>query len=241
VLARATNRGRGTPTPLAEEVVRAVDAAAEREGGRVRLITDAGDLAAAAQILGASDRIRFLTPHLHQEMIAELRWPGDSDPDAGIDVRSLGLDDGGMVMIELLRRPEVMAHLADWNAGDALGDDMRGRVTSSSALAVVTIAGSTLRDYAAGGSAAESVWVHAQRSGLAVQPISPVWLYAHDTADLHKLSSRFADQLSQLQREFVDLAGLGQGETIALILRLANAGPAAVRSRRSTGRVHVRN
>ncbi|MUL49972.1 Rv1355c family protein [Mycobacterium sp. CBMA293] len=241
VLARETNRGKGTRTPLADDVIGALTAAAEREGGHLRLVTADSDIAAAAQILGASDRIRFLTSHLHQEMIAELRWPGDPDPDAGIDVNSLGLDDGGLVMLQLLRRPDVMAQLAEWNAGDALGDDMRARVTASSALAVVTTSGSTLRDYAAGGSAAEAVWVHAQQLGLAVQPISPVWLYAHDHSDLTKLSGRFADELARLQSKFVELAGVPRGESIALILRLTAAGPAAVRSRRSAARVRVRD
>lgn len=241
VLVRQTNRGKGTRAPLADQVVGAVTVAAEREGGQLRLITDSSDIATAAAILGASDRFRFLTPHLHQEMIAELRWPGDPDPDAGIDVRSLGFDDGGLVMLELLRRPEVMGELADWDAGEALGDDMRARVTGSSALAVVTISGGALRDYATGGSATQSVWVHAQRLGLAVQPMSPVWLYARDWADLDKLSSRFADQLGRLQRDFIELVGLVPGETIALILRLADAGPAALRSRRSTDRVLVRD
>ncbi len=239
VLARQTNRGTGTPTPLTDDLVGALTAAADREGGHLRLITDAGDLASAAEILGASDRIRFLTPHLHQEMIAELRWPGDPDPDAGIDVHSLGFDDGGLVMLDLLRRPEVMAQLADWNAGDALADDMRSRVTGSSALAVVTVTGGSLRDYAVGGSAAESVWVHAQLRGLAVQPISPVWLFAHDAADLEKLSGRFADELCRLQREFIDLAGVGADESIALILRLSTAPSPAVTSRRSVTRVRL--
>jgi len=241
VLARETNRDKGTPTPLTDEVAGALSAAAEREGGRLRLITAPGQIAAAAEILGASDRIRFLTPHLHQEMIAELRWPGDPDPDAGIDVHSLGLGDGGLVMLELLRRPEVMAQLADWNAGEALGDDMRGRVHASSALAIVTVTGGALRDYAAGGSAAEAVWVHAQQHGLAVQPISPVWLFAHDTADLTKLSARFAGELGILQRQFVDLAGIDADERIALILRLTVAAPPAVTSRRSDERVVLRD
>lgn len=241
VLARETNRDKGTPTPLADEVAGALSAAAECEGGRLRLITAPGEIAAAAEILGASDRIRFLTPHLHQEMIAELRWPGDPDPDAGIDVHSLGLGDGGLVMLELLRRPEVMAQLADWNAGEALGDDMRGRVHASSALAIVTVTGGALRDYAAGGSAAEAVWVHAQQRGLAVQPISPVWLFAHDTADLTKLSARFAGELGILQRQFVDLAGIDADERIALILRLTVAAPPAVTSRRSDERVVLRD
>lgn len=240
VLRRETNRDKGTATPLTESVAAALTAAAEREGGHMRLIAASGDMASAAAILGASDRIRFLTPHLHQEMVAELRWPGDPEPDTGIDVHSLGFDDGGLVMLDLLRRPEVMAQLADWNAGEALGDDMRSRITASSALAVVTTTGSTLRDYATGGSAAESVWVHAQQLGLAVQPISPVWLYAHDVADLEKLSTRFADQLGRLQREFIELTRVGGDESIALILRLTAAAPAAVTSRRSADRIRLR-
>ncbi|MHA7663743.1 Rv1355c family protein [Mycolicibacterium sp. HS_4_1] len=239
VLRRETNRGKGTATPLTGNVAAALTAAAEREGGHIRLITASGDMASAAAILGASDRIRFLTPHLHQEMIAELRWPGDPDPDTGIDVHSLGFDDGGLVMLDLLRRREVMAQLADWNAGEALGDDMRSRITASSALAVVTTTGGTLRDYATGGSAAESVWVHAQQLGLAVQPISPVWLYAHDIADLEKLSARFADQLGQLQREFIELSRIGADESIALILRLAAAAPPVITSRRSADRIRL--
>lgn len=239
VLQRETNRGKGTPLPLADDIVRELTAAAGREGGHLRLITASGELASAAEILGASDRIRFLTPHLHQEMTAELRWPGDPDPDAGIDVHSLGFDDGGLVMLELLRRPEVMAQLADWNAGEALGDDMRSRVNGSSALAVVTITGGTLRDYATGGSAAEAVWVHAQQRGLAVQPLSPIWLFAHDSADLEKLSGKFAGELGKLQREFMDLAKVGVGEWIALVLRLTTAASTAVTSRRSVTRVQI--
>ena len=137
------------------------------------------------------------------------------------------------------RRPEVMAQLADWNAGDALGDDMRDRVRASSALAVITVTGGTLRDYAAGGSAVEAVWVHAQQHGLAVQPVSPVWLFAQDTTDLTKLSARFADELGRLQREFIDLAGAGADERIALILRLTTAAPSAVTSRRSADRIRL--
>lgn len=239
VLARETNRGKGTAAPLSDAVAGALTAVAEREGGHLRLIAAPDEIDSAAQILGTSDRIRFLTPHLHQEMIAELRWPGDPDPDAGIDVHSLGLDDGGLILLELLRRPEVMAQLADWNAGDALGDDMRDRVRASSALAVITVTGGTLRDYAAGGSAVEAVWVHAQQHGLAVQPVSPVWLFAQDTTDLTKLSARFADELGRLQREFIDLAGAGADERIALILRLTTAAPSAVTSRRSADRIRL--
>ena len=46
-----------------------------------------------------------------------------------------------------------MANLAQWNAGTALGDDTYGRVTASAAIAVMTVRGQRLTDYARGGSA----------------------------------------------------------------------------------------
>ena len=53
-------------------------------------------------------------------------------------------------LLDILRRPEVMALLAEWNAGAVLGADTRARVAASSALAVVSVPGLTLTDYAWG-------------------------------------------------------------------------------------------
>ena len=92
----------------------------------------------------AADRIRYLTPQLHAEMVSELRWPGDPCPDTGIDVLSLELDPGDLAVLDILKRPDVMAYLAQWNAGAALGEDTRRRVLASSALAVISVAGRNL-------------------------------------------------------------------------------------------------
>lgn len=237
MLARESNRHYGTPKPLDGATITQLIDAAEQHGARLRLITQRDDIAQAATILAAADRVRFLTPHLHQEMISELRWPGDPDPDTGIDVRSLEFDPGEMAVLDVLRRPDVMEQLAEWDAGSALGDDMRDRVLASSALAVVTITGSDLRAYAAGGSAVEAVWISAQQQGFGVQPVSPVFLYAHNAAELEELSAPFAAELGELQGKFSALTGLQPGESIALVLRLTVAPPASLPSRRSITRV----
>lgn len=240
MLARATNRHHGTPEPLHDAAIESLTAAAAREGARLHLLTDRDDLARAAAILAAADRIRYLTPHLHKEMISELRWPGDPDPDTGIDVHTLELDAGDLALLEVLRRPDVMARLAEWNAGSALGDDMRDRVVTSSALAVITVAGNGLRDYARGGSAVEAVWILAQREGLSVQPLSPVFLHAQTRSDLNEMSAAFADELRRQQSDFERLTATHPEESIVLILRFTAAPPASVSSRRSLSRVHLR-
>lgn len=239
MLERSTNRHHGTPEPIDATTIEALAAAAEREGARLRMITARDDIARAATILAASDRTRYLTPHLHREMISELRWPGDADPDTGIEVRSLELDAGDLELLEVLRRPDVMAHLARWDAGSALGEETRDRIMASSALAVVSVPGGSLRDYATGGSAVELVWIIAQQHGLAVQPVSPVFLYAHTRADFDELSPQFADQLTQLQRDFRGLIDMPPGEFIVLVLRFTAGPPASVPSRRNLDRARV--
>jgi molybdopterin/thiamine biosynthesis adenylyltransferase len=237
MLARATNRHHGTAQPLRGETVELLTAAAAREGARLQLLAEKDELSAAATILAAADRIRYLTPRLHTEMISELRWPGDPDPDTGIDVHTLELDAGDLALLGVLRRPEVMARLAEWDAGSALGDDMRDRVLTSSALAVVTVTGHGLRDYARGGSAVEAVWILAQREGLSVQPLSPVFLHAQTPSDLQEMSGAFADELRQQQSDFARLAATRPEESVVLMLRFTAAQPASVASRRSLSRV----
>ncbi len=125
-----------------------------------------------------------------------------------------------------------MALLAEWDRGDALADDTRDRVASSSALAVVTVPGSSREDFVRGGAAVEAVWVAAEAHGLAVHPVSPVFLFAVTPDDLRTLSERFAGELAALQASFRAAVGLGESDVVALVLRLSHTDAAPVRSRR---------
>ncbi|ULE33313.1 Rv1355c family protein [Mycobacterium sp. IDR2000157661] len=238
MMRRETNRRRGERTPLRPGIVEALEAAAVAEDARLRIISTTDELDSAAEILAAADRIRYLTPRLHAEMFAELRWPSEHSLEAGIDVRSLELPQADMVMLDILKRYEVMEHLAAWDGGTALGEDTDGRVRESTAVGVISVLGRGLPDYARGGAAVESVWIHAQKHGVAVQPVSPPFLYAADGDDLHRLSPRFADRLGDLQYNFRTLVGLGPTETLVLVLRFGYAPPPSVLSRR---RAHIRH
>ncbi|OBF29891.1 hypothetical protein A5724_02200 [Mycobacterium sp. ACS1612] len=232
MLSRETNRHRGDRVVIADSTAEALGTAARNEGARLEILSQTADLERAATLLAAADRIRYLTPRLHAEMFAELRMPGDPSPESGIDVRSLELDPADLVMLDILRRPDVMANLAAWNAGFALGDDTYQRVRECAALAVVSVAGRSLTDYARGGSAVESVWIAAQHHDLAVQPVSPPFLYAHDEEDLRVLSPAFAGELRDLQYNFRKLANTAADESQVLVLRLSRAPRPSVASRR---------
>lgn len=232
MLERETNRRRGVPQVIEPDMQAALKATAAGEGARLRLLTTAGELQEVGEIFAAADRIRYLTPELHREMFAELRWPGDEPADCGIDVASLELEPADLAVLDILRRPEVMGHLEEWNAGAALGNPVREQICSGSALAVVTVQGDTLLDFARGGAAVEATWIAAQQRGFAVQPISPVFLHAITDHELLGMSARFAPELLRLRGEFRQLCAAESDESLVLVLKLSHAGPPSVSSRR---------
>lgn len=234
MLRRETNRVRGTGTPLPAHVVDQLTESARREGAQLRVVVSRAEIDEIADIFASADRIRYLTSRLHEEMVSELRWPGDADPDTGIDVTSLELGARGDLALEIVRRPDVMAELSEWDAGAILGDDTAAGLRASSAVAVVSVQGRDLADYARGGSAVEATWITAQELGLAVQPISPPFIYATNDEELQDVSPKHAKDLAALQARFRKVVN-GDGdldESLILVLRLSVAGPATVRSRR---------
>jgi molybdopterin/thiamine biosynthesis adenylyltransferase len=231
---RETNRVRGTGAPLPSHVVEQLVESARAEGARLRVVESRAEIDEIAEVFAAADRIRYLTSRLHEEMVSELRWPGDADPDTGIDVSSLELGPRGDVALEIVRRPDVMAELSEWDAGAVLGDDTAAGLRASSAVAVVFVRGRGLVDFARGGSAVEATWITAQELGLAVQPISPPFLYATNDEELQVVSPRHAEDLAVLQARFRTLVDADDEaeESLVLVLRLSIAGSATVRSRR---------
>lgn len=147
-------------------------------------------------------------------------------------MRSLELSPADFATLDILRRTEVMALLASWGVGSRLGSDTRDRIVNSSSLAVIIGSDPSLTGYAHGGAAAESGLVDRSTPRPGGPTCLPVFLYAHDDADLHGLSPEFAGQLAELQDRFRHLTSVADGETQILALRLVTAPPASVRSRR---------
>ncbi|MBB5786801.1 Rv1355c family protein [Jiangella mangrovi] len=240
MLRRVSNRHFHDPAPLPAGTAAVLGAAAAAEGAEVHLVTDRDRLHELAELLGESDRLRYLTEHLHREMMRELRWPGIDALDWGIDVRSLELDRSDLAKLSVARRSDVMALLAEQDLGRALGESTRDRIDAASGLAVVSIGAGAPADYVRGGQAVERVWIEAERLGLAVHPMSPVFIYAVDDADHEELSPRYADRLRRLRHDFGAIAGLGQ-RYVALVMRIGYAPSVSVRSRRLSADRTVRD
>lgn len=225
MLERSTNRSFGDRSALTA-VQQEELAGAATDGTTITLVTDPEALSAYATIAGAGERIRYLTPALHQEMMAELRWPDGElgvDPGTGIDLGSLALLPQQAPLMVLLRRPDVMKHLDAWDAGTVLGADAQGRVLTGSGLAIVTQRGTAGSDYVRGGVAAQALWIRAHALGLAVHPMTPIFLYANDSDELAAVAPERADEVRSLAAQFDELVGLEDGWAVTTVFRLSRA------------------
>ena len=233
VLERCTNRRAGARRPLTSGVVADLHQQVAAEGATLRLIGSDDGLEDYAELLAESDRLRHLSPVLHREMVGELRWPGRDPIETGIDVRTLELDAADLAKLEVARRADVMADLASWDGGRALGTVTRDRVRASSALALVTVPAAHPHGYVAGGMAVQRLWLAAGAAGLAVQPVSPLSVFAVDDDDFATLvPAPYVLRLQALAQRLRTLAGLADGEALALVLRLAHVGRPSARSLR---------
>ena len=232
LLTRSTNRNLGVPSAISPTTMSLLREEAQRGGARIHVVEDRATIEHCAELLAESDRIRHLSPRLHHEMMSELRWSGEP-LETGIDIRTLELDATDLSKLSVARRADVMERLASWSAGAALGEATRDRARSSSAFVVVTIDGTDPASYVRGGAAVERVWLAAERAGLAIQPASPVFIYAVEPADYASLvPPQFVEHLENISFAFRDLIGVPQRETIALVLRMSHAPFPTARSMR---------
>lgn len=236
MLNRVTHRGAPDTDPTSTNLTDLTDLAAclSTETHRIHLIEDRDTIDRLAETISATDRIRFLTDHLHREMIAELRWPDSNDLDTGIEVTSLGTPAAELAVLELLRRPDVMTHLNQWNTGQALRSETTSRLTSSNAIAVVTQTGTSAGDYIRGGALAEEFWIHTQSLGYSVHPMTPLPLYATAEHQLRHLSTDRIDELMTLWNELKTLTATTANNPATLILRIFRTTTPAPTSRRRT-------
>ncbi len=228
---RVANRRMGRPSPIDEATVAMLSRGVEREGARLRFVTERDRIEQCALLLAECDRLRFLIPAVHEEMLGEIRWPGRDSLEEGMDVRTLEMDPAGLGTFDLLKRPDVMGHLADWRGGQALGMRTRVMVGSSSGLAVVTVPRADPTWYVRGGAAMERFWLITESQGLAVQPVAPLFIYATDDNDLLGLGGeRHLDEMHRLSERFSELLDLEEGETLVMVMRVLHAAPPTVRS-----------
>jgi len=240
---RSTNRRMGTPSPLEPQVIDAFTRAVEQEGATLHVAASRERLVDLAAQIGDADRLRFLIPSVHRDMMGELRWPGVHDLSDGLDVRTLEMDPATLGFMQILQRRDVLDELDAVKAGKVLGLRTQGSILSSSGLCVVTVRRSEPEWFVRAGAAVERLWLLGERLGIAMQPVSPLYLFALDDEDLITLGGeRRLNELSAHRDRFRASWQLDDGETMAMVFRLFHAPAPSVHSiRRSLGDVLTRS
>ena len=220
---RETDRNDGDGSSLGEEAQRALAEEAARHGVVLSFVQGSG-LAALADVLGPSDRIRFLNPELNANLVDELRWtPEEAEKTRdGIDIRTLALDPAGMAALQLLARGDVVAALRQNGLGSGLSRIGRRAVTSSSAAVLFSVSELTREQGCRAGRALQRVWLEATRLGLGVQPIgTALFMYRMlDTPVGGVFHPDEAETLRQAIEQIRALFGIGSTDEAVFLCRV---------------------
>lgn len=246
---RVTNRKLGPRAPMPDDEIAALHAVAAGTGADLRLLTREVELAELGEILGQGDKLRFLSPVMHREMMAEMRWtPAETERTRdGLDVATLELGAVDAAAMKLLRKWSIMDTLGKVGGGHGLAQPSKKALAAASAFGLVTVKlpreGLDRRAiraaYFQGGAAMQRVWLEANARGWAVQPMTAiVYLFARLDAvtknDAQGLSPREISELGELRDRFRRLLGSrgGTSDVEVFAFRLAKAGPPTARSLR---------
>ena len=236
ISARATNRKLARRQALSPEHQRAMVAAAESAGARLRLVTEPAQLDALGRLLGAGDRVRFLSRQLHHEMMSEIRWTPEEVERTrdGVDIATLEFSRTDLAGLRLSRNYANLRFLLEIGGGRALENSARDAIKASSAVGLLTMHGVGRDCHFQGGRAMERVWLTATSLGLGFQPwTSILYLWSRlERGDGEGLEENQIPLLRKLRGEFLDLLRPASDETEILLLRLAHAGPVSARSLR---------
>ena len=227
---RATNRCLGPPTPPdASDCAQLVTAAAA-QGAHLELLTERPALVEAAALIGEAERIRFLSPALHADLVAELRWSDEEARETGdgIDVATLELGAADRAAFRLLVRPDTAAALRETGGGSALASIAARSLEGAGAIGLLRADGSAPAEWLRAGRALERVWLVATELGFAFQPMTSL-LYLLELLDLPEAAAALATTERIELRALGDrLGGLFAAQPEyppALLFRLAKGAP----------------
>ena len=195
---RRSNRSRqpGASTIAEDAEARLFDAIARFPDIRMTLLTSATHIAAAAEIAGEADRLRILDAACHSDLIREICW-SEAEHLArreAIPLTALGLSEGDMAGLHLLRDPSVVATLEDWKAGSGLGRISRELIGTSSAVGLLWSLSDEPTSYFTGGRALQRLWLQATAESIGLCPVTTVcyllrnWRNGGRVTDLQRAS-----------------------------------------------------
>lgn len=233
---RLTNRRPGTRANLTPVHGQVLTSAARDSGARLQLCTGRDTIEKLAQILGAAERIRLLSPTLQGELLQSLRWSTREAEQArdGVDIEAYALDELEAATLRLIRSPQVTKVLRDVDGGSSMTSSIMQAVNSSAAIGLLTVTGVTAESFVRGGRAMQQMWLTATALGLATHPINGfvamqarVERYQGQGLSKHEIRTLF-----DLREQFNQCFTVSMSNAEILLFRLSYADPPGRRTLR---------
>jgi molybdopterin/thiamine biosynthesis adenylyltransferase/nitroreductase len=230
---RMTNRTIYGREELGESARRQLVEMAASRGVQLMLLEGQHELDEIGSLVGAGDRLRMLSPELHAEMMAEVRWTPDEAESTrdGLDLTTLLLKPHQEAAFRLIRRAEVAAFLREQASGTGLTALSNNTISQSSAIGLISAQASDGTMVVKAGQAVQAVWLEATRLGLALHPMTAL-IYMFYPSFEAGLSPAEQDELKALKSRFERLVPAPADARHLLLFRLSHGEPAGRRALR---------
>jgi hypothetical protein len=234
---RLTNRKVRTCNTIPEAALVAIKEAGESiPGAKVIFLKTTSELQEAKKILSAFERIRFMHTEENNYLISTLRWTATEALKFkdGIDIQSLELSPSEKAELKMVRTPEVLQHLKDWEGGRAFEKPLKRLIDKSGAIGLICLPDDSSISALKGGRLVQRLWLTASDTKIHLQPLqaAPLLLGCLREKILPGFSNTTQDELYLLQDAFDKLFCLKQNSTAFFLFRLDMGEPGKSRSLR---------
>lgn len=235
---RYTNRNAGNQSRIPAADIQAIKSASATSAPvKLKIIDDPKSLSSLAEIIGKAEKLRIFIQQGHKELFeSEIRWTPESAEATkdGVDIRSLELSLKDTAGLMLLKDPDAMKLVSEWNAGSTIEKLSRDMVSSSSAMGLLTVPALSAEMSVNAGIAMERVWLAATRAGLAVQPFfAPIQHFAMIRSGKgHDMPPAVEREFHKLYTQFASTCDLNTEEEAIFLFRFSYATEVKVKSLR---------
>lgn len=196
-------------------------------GAKVQFAHSEDQLSELEEILGITDKIRFMHPRGHYDFFKkEIRWNEKevNETRDGLDLDTLDFSPSERAGLEIAKDPDVIQYLTEWKGGGAFEKMSRKAVQSASAIGFITMPSYTPLDFLKGGAAMQRAWLSATAQKISFQPIlAPLFMFnlllrSEDTIFSHDTISELAD----LRTRFGKIFDISDSNAEVFLFRLFN-------------------
>lgn len=203
---------------------------------QVHILTDPQAMTGVGKLIAKGDRILITHKDGHHGFVTEIRW---SDEEAartkdGVDIATIDISAGEAAGFRMAKNWSVVKTLNTWGGGSVFEKLSNKGIAGASAIGLITIPGPESEQYFQAGKALERLWLYANKTGVAVQPMTGITFMLHRLIHGHgkDLTPGNIKELTKIKEEFYSIFGLSEQEHPAFLFRMLVADDPKVKAMR---------